>query len=429
MDGARQRVVIVGGGFGGLRTALHLAKRRAYDVVLIDQSDVHVYTPWLYEVASGRTDGMPHASERALRHSAGLPLTQILGRTNVQVRKATVTGVDVETRHVLFVDGSTLSYDALVLAPGSATAYFGIEGLEEHALTLKSIHSAEQIHQRVRTALQTVLSGGDVHIMVGGAGPSGVELIAELATMVRARERRGTLPRGHVRFSLVDAGGAVLSVCSPWVSRKSEQRLRALGVHVFLDTMVTGASAHSVTLAPRPRTPKDTAPSRASITASTTVPCTFFVWCGGVVPSPLTAALALPKDARGRVQVDPTFEVAGHANIFALGDVATWADAAQKPAPQTAQVADAVAVDVAANVMRALSRRALLPSVLPKSWPFVLTIGGRYGVADVWGVHIAGVLAYGLRRGADLRYLMCILPLRRAYRVWRSRMKLYAEND
>lgn len=429
MDGARQRIVIVGGGFGGLRTALHLARRRVYDIILVDQSDVHVYTPWLYEVASGRTDGMPQPSDRVLRRSAGLPFSRILGATGVQVRKATVTGLDAEHRHVLFADGTTLSYDALVLAPGSVTAYFGIPGLEEHALALKSAHDAQQVRNCVRTALQSVLSGNDVHIMVGGAGPSGVELIAELATMVRARERRGTLPRGHVRFSLVDASSAILSVCSPWVSRKSEQRLRALGVQLLLDTVVTAATAQRVTLAPRPRTAKDTAPSRSTLTVPVTVPTTCFVWCGGVAPSPLTAALTLPKDARGRVQIDATFEVAGHANIFALGDVATWADAMRKPAPQTAQAADVVAGHVATNVVHALARRALVPFTLPKSWPFVLAIGGRYGVADVWGLHVAGVCGYALRRGADLRYLLRILPLRAAYRVWRSRMKLYAEND
>lgn len=422
-------MVIVGGGFGGLRTALHLAKRRTCDIILVDQSDAHVYTPWLYEVASGRTDGFLDASELALRHSAGLPLSHIVRHSGVQLRKATVTGVDVQSRHVVFAEGTTLSYDALVLAPGSVMAYFGIPGLEEHALTLKSVRDAQAVHRCVRAALQSVLSGADAHIMVGGAGPAGVELIAELATMVRAREQRGTLPRGRVRFSLVDAGSMLLSMCAPWVSRKSGERLRALGITLVLDTMVTGATARSVTLAPRPRTPKDTAPSRSPLIAPTVVPHTCFVWCGGVAPSPLTAALALPKDARGRVQVDPTFEVAGQTNVFALGDVATWADATRKPLPQTAQGADAAASHVAANVMRALARRALVPYRSPKSWPFVLAIGARYGVVDIWGMHRAGLIAYGLRRFADLWYLLRILPPHTAHRVWRARMRLYAEND
>ena len=427
MHEAPQRVVVIGGGFGGLRTALHLAKRRAYDVVLIDRSDVHVYTPWLYEIASGRTDHASATSERVLRHSAGIPLKRIVDGTGIRLRIASVVGVDVAHRHVVFADGTTVGYDALVIAAGSETAYFGIPGLEEHALTIKSVADTQRVHACMTSVLRAVKRGESAHVMVGGAGPSGAELVGELATMVRARVRRGALPAGKVQFTLVDAASSLFPTYPPAVARKTERRFRAIGVQMLLDTMVTKVTDHHVTLTPRP--PKDAVPSHAPLHAATEVPVSCFVWCGGVTPSKLTAALPLPKDARGRITTDATFEVTGTVNIFALGDIAVFASPNAVPLPQTAQAADEVSGAVALNVVRALARRALVPYVPPKTWPFVVAIGGRYGVGYLWGMCVSGFFAYAIRRAADLRYLFRILPPVAAYRVWRSRMRLYAEND
>ncbi len=419
------RVVIIGAGFGGLRTALALAKKGAHDVVLIEQNTMHVYTPWLYEVASGRTDGLPTCDAKTLCHSAGLPLAQILRGSGVHLRHTTVARVDTTHRHVVFDDGNTLAYDALVIAVGSQTSYFGIPGLQEHSLPLKTLDDAARIRTCIASAMTHAVQR-DVDIIVGGAGPSGVELIAELATMVRARERRGTLPRNRVHFTLVDAGSRVLSMCRPSVSRKTEERLCTLGVRVLSDTMVTRLAPNTVSISPKPGVASK---SPISTEGPLTLSCHCMVWCGGVMPSALTTVLDVPKDARGRIKTDATGEVAGHTNVFALGDVATYADTTIAPLPQTAQTADAVATTIARNVAAALARRALTPYVAPKRWPFVIAVGGRYGVADVFGFVITGCIAYTLRRAADLRYLLRILPPFAAVRVWRSRMKLYAEND
>lgn len=421
MDGRRARVVIVGAGFGGLRTALRLAAQGAHDVVLVDKQSLHVYTPWLYEVASGRTDGATPGISRRLRHSAGIPLARILARHGVELRIATVKNVDTVHRHVVFADGMTLGYDALVLAVGSEMAYFGIPGLAEHTIPLKSIEDAVRIHASVSAALAKA-EHRDVHIVVGGAGPSGVELIGELATMVRSREHRGTLPRHRVHCTLVDAGARVLGMCRPSVSRIAERRLAALGVRIRLETLVTKATATHVHVAPKPGTAHAGEPT-------VTLPADCAVWCGGVAPSAFTQALALPKDARGRIRTDARGEVFGETNVFALGDASVREGEGVVALPQTAQAVDAYADTVARNVHAALARRALRAYVPPATWPFVLTVGGRYGVADVYGLVVHGWPAYALRRGADLRYLLRILPPLHAYRVWRSRITLYAEND
>lgn len=428
MNIRRQRVVIVGGGFGGLRTALQLAKRRAYEVILVDPNDAHVYTPWLYEVASGRTDHLPPSNARALKHSAGIPFGRLLRDTGVQFRKAKVVGVDAALRHVVFADHMTLAFDALVIAVGSESTYFGIPGLQEHALPLKTLTDAQHILSCMTGTLDAA-EHRDVHLVVGGAGPSGVELVAELASMVRARVAGGSIPRGRVHLMLVDAGSRVLGTCAPAVSRATQRRLETLGIRVLLDTMVTKVSTRGVTLAPRPRRDNDTGPSASPFSAPTDVPADCMVWCGGVAPNALTAALPFPKDPRGRILVDRTFEVVGHTNIFALGDSAILADAAAPKLPQTAQAADEVSAIVARNVAAALAGRALAAWTPPASWPFVVAVGGRYGVAHIFGVLVTGVFAYALRRAADMRYMFRILPPLAAYRVWRSRMTLYAKND
>ncbi len=411
----RPRVVIIGGGFGGLRTALLLSRQRMpLEIILVDANDVHVYTPWLYEVASGRTDGVSERHRRRLRHSASFPFIDILRGTNVMFRKAVLKNVDAERRHVLFADGSTLAFDSLVLAVGSESAIFGIPGLERHALQLKTVTDAIAIENNITSQLK---NDNALHIFVAGAGSSGVELVAELATMVGARQRRGSLPKGEVKFSLVDAASSVLSMCSHGVQVATLRRLQKLGITVLLDTMVTKVAEDMVTLAPRQRLP---------LSSSREVPYTCFVWCGGVAPNHVTLALPFTKDARGRIAVDVSFEILGHANIFALGDAVAMADF---DLPATAQAADETAKTVAENVVRGLRRRALKKYVPPRRWPFVVAVGGAYGVADVFGLTLTGWPAYALRRLADLRYCVRTFRFFTALRVWRLRMKFYGKND
>lgn len=328
--------------------------------------------------------------------------------------------------------GHTLQYDVLVIALGSDVAYFGIPGLRECSLPLKTMDDAVAVHRRMRELVDAVARGErkTIEVRIGGAGPSGVEVAAELATMARTMARKGELPLGALRITLFDGAARVLGTLASTVSLATERRLRSLGVEVMLDTMLTEAHPDAVVVRPRPRGEGETAPSRSPFAAATRLPSDLTVWTGGVKPNAVLEQFPLPKDPRGRIRVTPAFEVYGHPHIFALGDAALLVDpVTNQPVPQTAQAAEFASARVAHNIVRALDKRPLIPVNLPKSWPFVVAVGGRYGIAAFGRVVIKGYFGYVLRRAADLRYFVRTLPLGLALRTWRRGVALYATND
>lgn len=434
----RKRIVVLGAGFGGVLAVRHLLGyrfvRETCEIVLVDRTSTHVFTPWLYEVAAGMV-GAHRCTEHgaAFPLSAGVPVHALLGThaEHVRFRQAVVTGCDADARHVVLEGGQTLAFDALIIALGSEANFFGIEGLREHALPLKTLDDAGTVNCRL-SALVNELRGGtrtSVHVLVAGGGPAGIEVAAEMRTMLRVAKAKHGIPSEAIRITVLDAGSRLLQTQPEAMSRVVTHRMEELGIDVVLDSVVTKAGASAVTVQARPRKLEDVAPSRSPFTAPTELACDLLLWCGGVAPQSVLQHFALPKDPRGRVQVGPTFEVLAHVNIFAVGDNACFVDPGGRVLPQTAVAAEFSAAGLARNVVRGLQRRALKPVRLPKDWPIVVMVGAKWGVARVLGLHVKGWVGYALRRGADLRYFMKLLPLRAAYRLWHARLKLYEEND
>lgn len=432
---AHPRIVILGGGFAGVNTAQALSRHlpQTADIVLISSRFAHTFSPWLYEVASGNAVAHAHGVNRALAMSADVPLAALLpsgGR--VRFRHAVVSGLDLEHKHVILEGGHTVQYDVLVIGLGSEVAYFGIPGLEDCSLPLKTTQDAVAIHRRVGELVESVMRGdrSTIDIRIGGAGPSGVELAAELATMFRTVTRQKKLPSGALRVTMFDAGSRVLGMMLAKVSQATERRLHSLGVEVMSDTMLAECYPNAVLVRPRPRGDGEDSPSRSPFTGATRLSSDLTIWTGGVKPNSVLDKFDLPKDPRGRIRVTPSFEVYGHPNIFALGDAAIFVNpATNQPVPQTAQAAEFAATRVANNIVRALDNRPLIPVQLPKSWPFVVAVGGRYGVAAVGNIVIKGYLAYLIRRAADGQYFFRTLPFGLALRTWWRGVALYGTND
>lgn len=428
--GVRPRVLIVGGGFAGLMTAKRLAadaRAAAWDIVVVDASISHVFTPWIYEIASGNVQVR---DENALDASASVPLPSLLaGHANVQFRHARVTGCDFTTKHIVMEGDRTTRYDVLVLAPGAEVAYFGISGLPEHALPLKRSEDAAKIRKQVLGVIAEVQAGSrrHAHIVTCGVGPSGSELAAELAMMVKGLVRRQVLAPDAIQFTMVDAGARVLPMCSPHTSQVAAGRLKQLGINVLLETMLTGVSATHLSLKPRKN---EQGATRSPLASDTELPYDILLWCGGIVPSGMLAGLDLPKDPKGRVRVGLSLEVPTRPGVFVVGDAAFVEDPTRKlVVPQTAQAAMRTANVAAENIIRIVEGKRPRPFRVPWSWPFVVTLGGRYGVAEAWGVPLAGILAYALRRTADADYFLRILPWKDALRTWWKGVCLYSRND
>ncbi len=324
---ARQRVVIIGGGFGGLKAAQALV-REPFDVTLVDRRNFHLFQPLLYQVATG---GLSPANIAA-------PLRAILKlRENVQVLLADVKHIDIPSRRVMLREES-IPYDILVVAAGSTHSYFSHPEWEQWAPSLKTIEDATEMRRRILSAFEAAERETDAakqqalltFVIVGG-GPTGVELagaVAELARWTLRRNFRHFDP-ASARIILIEGADRVLPTYAPSLSAKAAKSLEHLGVTVRTGGMVTRVAAHAVTVR--------FGDHEQSFEARTVL------WAAGVAASPLGQLVAdgtgAKLDRGGRLFVEPDLSLPGHPEIFVIGDLANFSHQTGEPLPGLAPVA------------------------------------------------------------------------------------------
>jgi NADH dehydrogenase len=307
-EGARKKVVIVGGGFGGLTCAQGLAKANV-DITLVDRTNHHLFQPLLYQVAIA---GLSPAEIAA-------PIRGVLsGQKNARVLLGSVAQVHLSEQRVELDDGTSLPYDHLVLAVGAKTSYFGHEEWEKDAPGLKSLGDALEIRHRVLLAFEQAERESDpkmqkelLTFVVIGGGPTGVELagaIAELAHVTLDNDFRAIDP-DKTQVILVEAGPTVLSPFTTGLQERAREQLKEIGVQIRVGQKVTTIDAQGVVLDGKER-----------ITARTVL------WAAGVRGTRLAETLGVPLDRQGRVIVESDTAVPGHPNAFAIGDMAACPD-------------------------------------------------------------------------------------------------------
>jgi NADH dehydrogenase len=381
------RVVIVGGGFGGLFTAKALADAPV-QITLIDRRNHHLFQPLLYQVA---TAGL-NPSDIAY------PIRAIVRKQrNVRVLLGEVTGIDAEERAVTLADGSSLPYDTLVLATGATHAYFGNDHWAQHAPGLKTVEDALDIRARVLLAFEraeretdAVRRQAELTFVVIGGGPTGVELagaISEIALRTLSRDFRSIDPT-TARVVLVEGLPRILTAYPESLSAKATTQLRELGVEVRTDCKVTGIDADGV----------DTTTGR--IEARTVV------WGAGVAASPLGQALGVPLDRAGRVVVEPDLSIPGHPEVLVIGDLAAAKQADGSPVPGVAPAAMQGGRH-AAKVVRADLAGTVRPTFRYRDKGSLATIGRSSAVADFGpGRRFSGFPAWVLWWLVHLLYLV-----------------------
>jgi NADH dehydrogenase len=376
------RVVIIGGGFGGLRTAMHLRKAPV-QVTLVDRRNFHLFQPLLYQVATGNLSPANIAA----------PIRSLLRRqTNTDVLLGEVVDFDVANRQVLLSDGC-LPYDTLVLAAGMRNHYFGHDDWAKTAPGLKSIEDATLMRRNILIAFEAAERETDpgrqqtwlTFVIVGG-GATGVELagqIAELARHTLRRQFRHCQP-DQARVVLVEGGERILSSFHPSLSEKAARERTRNGVDVRTGTFLTNLTDESVTLK---------CGDREERIATRTV-----LWGAGVKGSELGEKLAAQASAEldrlGRVKVLPDLSVAGHPEILVIGDLACALDEKGEPLPGVAQVAMQQGKYVAGLI------RGRLSGAKPTA-PFryfdkgsMATIGRNAAVVQIGWLRISGLLAW-----------------------------------
>jgi len=387
------RVVVVGGGFGGLQATQGL-RHANVDVTLVDRRNFHLFQPLTYQVATGALSPGEIA----------YPLRTIFKRDrNVRVVLAEVADFDLEAHRVLLRPvgevpaPETLEYDTLVVAGGSRYSYFGHDDWSEYAAEVKSLESALVVRSRLLSAFEAAEAETDperrrawLTFVVVGAGPTGVEMagqIAELARDTLPHEFRAMDPR-TARILLVEAAGRVLTTFPPSLSAKAAGSLARLGVTVLTGRTVTGVDAAGVTI------------------GEERVPARTIVWAAGVTASSLAGRLGelthAELDRAGRVAVRPGLTLPGHPDVFALGDMVRVGDMVL---PGVAPVAMQQGRYVARVVRDRLDGRTT-PPFRYRDKGNLATIGRAAAVADLRGLKLSGFLAWVTWLFVHLFYLV-----------------------
>lgn len=396
-------VVILGGGFGGIYAGLELEKIIAdpggMKLTMISRENFFVFTPMLHEVSSGSI---------ATRHIT-IPIRKIYRKCDF--REAEIASIDLSNRKIVTRSGShhhgriqTLEYTHLLIALGGVTNFFGLEAVERHALTLKSISDAIVLRNHIIDMLeQSELAPpeeqeGLLTIVVAGAGFAGTELVAELNDFIHeAAGHYKHVRRELIKVVLVDPGSRILPELSEDLGEFALSKLRAQGIEVVLRTRVVDASDSEVVL-----------------DNGRTIRTRSLIWTAGVSPSPLVQALSCAHDQRGRVLTNEYLEVLDFKNVWAIGDCAAIPDSRSgKTYPPTAQHAIRQGRLVAHNIVSAVMggrRRAFIYDLQGQ----LASLGQRSGVANLFGIKFSGFVAWWLWRTI---YLFKLPQLDRKVRV------------
>jgi NADH:ubiquinone reductase (H+-translocating) len=397
------RVVVIGGGFGGLQVVAGL-RRAPVEITLVDRRNFHLFQPLTYQVATGALSPGEIA----------YPLRAIFKRQrNVHVLLAEVRDFDLDA-HALQLGSVSgvaapdrLPYDTLVVAGGSTYSYFGHEDWRAYAVEVKSIESALDARSLLLAAFEAAEAATDTQkrepwltFVVVGGGPTGVEMagqIAELARDTLRRDFRRIDPR-NARIILVEAADRVLTSFPPSLSAKAERSLRRLGVTVLTGRTVVGIDADGVTL-DGGDTPSERVPSRVVI------------WAAGVTASGLADRLGelagSERDRAGRVVVEPDLTLPGHSEVFAIGDMVRVRDSTgeAKLLPGVAPVAMQQGRYVARVIRARLGNRTYEPFRYHDKGNLA-TIGRAAAVADIRGIRLSGFLAWAAWLAVHLWYLI-----------------------
>ncbi|TKD72177.1 NAD(P)/FAD-dependent oxidoreductase [Pseudalkalibacillus hwajinpoensis] len=386
-----KQIVILGGGYGGLLAALsvrqYLGESEA-NVTLINKTPTHQIITELHRLAAG------NITEEA----AALPLEKLLKGYDINLKIATVDSFSVDNKEVKLGDGSTLSYDALVVALGSKTAYFGIPGLEEHSMVLKSAEDANKIRTHVEECIKRFAETGDeadATILIGGGGLTGTELVGELADELPKMTRKYGVDRDKIKLMLVEAMPKILPMLPDELINRAMTSLEKRGVTFLTDLPVTNVDGNVIEL-------KD----GQKIVANT------FVWTGGVQGNPLVAESGIEVN-RGRATVNNYLQSTSHEDVFVVGDSAVYFKPGdERPQPPTAQIAWQMGELVGYNLFAYLKNKDY-QDFTPVNSGTLASLGRKDAVASIGenATSLKGLPASVMKEASSVRYLSHIKGL------------------
>ena len=376
------RVVIVGGGFGGVKAALELVKDKKVSVTLVTDKDHFLFYPALYSTATGRS-----------WQQSVLPLSEIFKNNRIKVVRDSVVGLDTVRRFVVTAQGQ-VHYDRVIFALGVVTSYFGIAGLDTYSFSIKSATEIERFKKHLHDEL-TSEQRLDKNYIIVGAGPTGVELAASLTGYLRRIGKRHMVKNSRIRLSLVEAAPRVLPRMSERSSALITKQLKKVGVTVMTGKKVESEDDDSI------------------IISGTDIPSKTVVWTSGVANHPFFAEHSdiFKLAPNGRVEVDSHLRVDKH--IYVIGDNANtpYTGLAQTAIHDAHFVAKAIRADV---------RNQPLPEYRPRKQPVVVPVGENWALFEYGPLRFSGWLGSLVLRAAHLMGYLDFFPATTAARIWLS---------
>jgi NADH:ubiquinone reductase (H+-translocating) len=375
----KPRVVILGAGFGGLTAARKMAGFA--DVTVVDRHNFQTFLPLLYQVSTAglAADHVAHPIRGALR------------KTGIQFRMGTPIAIDHKNKSVKLDSSEVLDFDYLVVALGSATADFGIPGVAEHALGMKSVHEALIIRAEVLRRFEDLCRFEDdtmFSISVVGGGPTGVEMAGAFAELVRGPLKHDQAnAAAHIKINLIEAGPRILPMFSEKLSAHGKKDLEKLGVTVHLNTAV-----------------KEIGPRKIEMKDGSSLPSEVTIWAAGVKGEPTAAKLNLPL-VNTRIDVDNTLQVKNYPHIFAIGDIAGFIGEDGRMLPMVAPVAMQQGRHVAQQIKSLAAGRALKPFKYTDKGSMA-TIGRHKAIVEVKALRMTGIPAWYAWLWLHLFYLL-----------------------
>lgn len=429
------RVVIVGGGFAGVRACLNLLrKEKNIRVTLIDKNSYHSYHPDYYEIASAITRELSEACNcedlLKLKQTAAIPFETIFKKyKNITILKDELKNIDFKNFFVFTTSEEKIFYDFLLLAAGSETNFYGNKALKETALEFKTVEDALNIRCKVSEVVLNKAKKDKIKIIIIGGGFSGSELAGELACFIKHLFKKHSRPAGSAEIKIIEGGNALLSGASAWVRNKSIKRLKKLGVEIILNSPIDKVEKSGKIYFSAGGGSFGNSSDDKKENSNNFEEFDVLIWIAGVVGSSLSNIFpAQIISKKSSLNVSDYLEILPFKNILSAGDMANTLNN-NSPVPMTAQKAIEEGKYAAYIISKKIRGVKKFKPYKPELNKFIIPLGGKYAVADLGFIKFSGFFAWSLKHIVTLTYFLSILPTFYAISLWLKGIKIYIKND
>ncbi len=392
-ENIEKKIVIVGGGFAGVRCTLDLAKKdlKNTKIILISDKTHFEYYPRIYRVVTGESP-----------FQVCIPLSEIFKNMNVEIIKDEIVDVNLKDNKITGKTESVYSYDELVLALGSETVYFNIEGIKERSFGFKSINEALKLKKHLHKNFDVYLSAtkedlvASLHIVVVGGGPSGVELVGELIKYMKDLSKKHGIDNKFITIDLVEASSRLTPMLPEKVSEFLYNRLHSLGVNIFLNRSVVKEDVDQILM-------KD-----MSMKSNT------LIWTAGSRTNHFYEKIqGLNLFRNGKVIVDEYLKPEGYTNVYIAGDAANtkYSGLAQTALYDGSYVADSISCKL---------RNKKMYKYIPNKVAYAVPVGTHWAAVSVGPFKFYGFFGWLVRELVDLKFFASILPIKKAFAIYRN---------